>query len=511
MLAAWLLGAALAAEEAGEGEPPRVLVSSLQARNEGAEKVAALVESFLVERLSRRETLETLRVEDAPEFADYDARTYMDACPTGEYVGCTLVVGDRADAAWAITGAVLVTVGTTRVDIDILDIRGSRVAVSFSSDLEGGEDEAFAAGVARVLVAAIAGEIGREEDIRDRPAEAGEDHDGEPKADKGAISRELDALQRELGAFSVSLRQGGRRIARPEFTAEDLAKASQTDATKAWERLGMTPAEYLRYRNSGLPLSAWRTRQAGRRFQLLARAGAGWINGPVKTRYYGRRVRDATTLADLDVYGEQAVESGSTGTALVNVAFGIHPAVEVEGLLGMSGGSFASKIYADEVLGQEASVSPEWSEAGTECTYGGLGVAATFLPALKYHPSAGIGLVVMRGTTAKDAIAQAEEAVPTPLFDAATLVQAQVFVGGSIELGQHVGLFARVPVTVLLSGGEAQSQRDMPGGQPVLEGLETSAGPSAVGGGVVAGIEIRLFGAREQDGPREIEDLDGGL
>jgi hypothetical protein len=506
MLAAWLLGVTLAAAETDEDARTRVLVSELQARNEGAKKVAALVESFLVERLSRRQSLETLRVEDAPDFKDYGARTYMEACPTGEYVGCTLVVGDRADAAWAITGSVLVTVGSTRVDIDILDIAGSRVAVSFSSEIQGGQDEEFAAGVARVLVAAIKGEIGREEDIRDRPGEHHEDDGAD--VDKDAVSRELDALQRELGEFAISLRRSNQRIPRPEFTEEDLEKAAQTDATKPWERLGMTPAEYLRYRNSELPLSAWRVRQAGRRFQLLARAGGGWINGPVKTRYYGRRVREETTLQDLDIYGEQAVESGSTATGLVNVGFGIHPAVEVEGFLGMSGGSFSSKIWADEVQGQESSIAPEWSEAGTECTYGGLGAAVTFFPGLKYHPAAGLGLVVMRGTTAKTAIDQAEAVVPTPLFDAATLVQAQVFVGGAVELGKNVGLFARIPVTVLLSGGEVQRRRDTPGGEPVLEGLEQSAGPSAVGGGVVAGVEIRLFGAREQDGPREFEEIE---
>ena len=139
-----------------------VLVSSLQARNSESVGLASLVENFLAQELDKHPDIDVLRIEETPAFQDYPARTYMEGCPPGEIAGCTFVIAERAGAELAVTGTVQALVGGTKVTIEILDIGTARSLISFQSELEAGNDEAFAEGVAKVLVAAISGEVGQE-------------------------------------------------------------------------------------------------------------------------------------------------------------------------------------------------------------------------------------------------------------------------------------------------------------------------------------------------------------
>lgn len=477
--------------EEDNGEAVSVLVSSLQARNDSAEKLASLIENFLASKLTEQPTLKVMRVEDTPRFQDYDARVYMDSCPPGDIVGCTLLLGERGEAAWAVTGTVQALVSGTKVDIDIIDINGSRVAVSFTSELDSGKDEAFAEGVAKVLVAAIAGEVGQETDIR---KSGGEEEEESDPADKAAVARELQQLAKELGGFDVVVRRTDTHVERSTFTAADLAEKMDTEGQKPWDRLKMTPGEYLRYKNSGLVLEDWRKRQAGRKFQLLIRGGGGFFNGPVDGHYYGRKALDGETLTALDSYSEESTESGSSGTGVLGLAFGIHPLVDVGVFGGAVGGKYTRLIDTTEVVDQ-VHVAAEPVEEGNVSYFGGGEVTVALLPTIKYRPMFGAGVMVMQGTTIADHVDPTS--FDLPVFDPATLILADVFVGGELELTPNIDIFVKLPVTVLVGGETVQSKRTTVD-KPVLTALDKSAGANSVGAALLGGIQVRLFGAKVQ-------------
>lgn len=484
-----LLSALLLVSSALGADRVPVLVSALQPRNEESEQLAVLIEAFVAEKLADRPELQLLRVEDAPAFEDYSARVYIDSCPPGDIVGCTFVIGERVEAAWAVTGSVKSLVKGTTVDIDIVDMAGSRVAVSFRSELESGRDEAFAEGVARVLVAAIAGEVGREVDIRKGP-----DEEPDP-ADDEAVARELEALSDELGAFTTTLRRSNTAIERPRLTEADIAERSEEEGSKPWERLGMSATDYLRYKNSNLDLPTWRQRAEGRRFQIMLRAGGGYMNGPVDMKYYGRyAVQGVQTV---DAYAAQSVESGSNGVGVLSLGFGVHPMVDVAVQVGLAGGSFSYVISQEVVDAPVGDLDPQVQ--GQSNLLAGARVTFAPMPAANFRPTAGLGAYWMQGSTIAEIIIPPDELAqfgPMPTWN------VEVFGGGEARIADALDLWLQVPVSFLVGGDRVvESQATT---VPSLEGIKTPTGAAAVGVSVLAGVQVRLFGSK----PRESSALD---
>lgn len=471
-----------------------VFVSSFQPRNDESRELAALIEAFVAEKLQDRRDLQVLRVEDSPAFEDYSARVYMDSCPPGDIVGCTFVMGGRVSAAWAVTGSVQSLLRGTRVDVDIVDINGARVAVSFRSELESGRDEAFAEGVARVLVAAIAGEVGAEEDIRRKDGEEGE-AEGEP--DKEAVAAELSALQKELGEFTTTIRRSNVSLGKPRLTEEDIAEKSTEEGSKPWERLGMGPGDYLRYRNSGLDLPTWRERAEGRRFQLIIRASGGYINGPVDAEYTGRYAVDG--LQTVDAYSSQTLVSGSSGTGAVEFAFGVHPLVDVGARVGVAGGNFNYLISQESTEEIDDGRAPETVQTQHSNLIVGLRANAVLLPTSSIRPTFGVGGYWMQGSGIADHIIPPDELAR---FPAQASWHLEVYGGAEVRISDVLDFYAQVPVSFLLDDGENQEERYSP--VPSLEGIETPASPTAIGVAATVGLQVRLFGSK----PRETSALD---
>lgn len=487
-----LLSAAFAADT-----ETTVLVSSLQPRNPESVGLASLVENFLAQELDEHPGVSVLRVEDTPPFADYPARTYMDGCPPGEIVGCTQIVGERGNARLAVTGTVQQLVGATKVTIEILDIENSRSVISFQSELESGNDEAFAEGVAKVLVAAISGEIGKERDIRNLDGE----EPTEPIDDE-AVRRQLAELSRELGGVTTTMTRSDRTIERPAYTLDDLAAKMEGEGTKPWERLGMAPAEYLRYKNSGLSLWEWRKKAIGRKGQLLVRPMAGFASGPYSGTYYGRWAYDTTTgtLDVVDAYSAQAVQTGSGGVVGASVAWGLTPYLDVGVVGGVTLGTFTVDLN-QETVGQPAQ-APEPESYVQTTLFVGPRVQATLMPVSSLRPSFGASILFLRGRTVLD-----PESVPDDLtlFSPPALFAAEVFVGGEARLSDRVDLTLQVPVQVRLAGEVFASDRN-----GIVEVLEVSPPTSAgvVGAGVVLGLQVRLFGAKPQEATR-YDEMEG--
>ncbi len=489
------LTSAFSGARAAEPTPETtILVSSLQARNAEATGLASLVENFLAQELERHPRFDVLRVEDTPDFQDYAARTYMDGCPPGEVVGCTQIIGERAKAAFAVTGTVRSLVGGTKVQIEILDIRGGRSLIRFESELEAGADEAFAEGVAKVLVAAIDGEIGKEHDIRFDGEDAPEPMDDE------AVRQQLSELQREMGSVTAVITRSDRAIERPTYTLDDLAEKMEGEGTKPWERLDMKPAEYLRYKNSGLELFQWRERAIGRQGQLLLRPTVGFASGPYSGTYYGRVAYDVVSgsLGVVDVYAAQAVQTGSGATFGASVGYGLSPVIDVGATIGVTTGSWTVDI-AQETVGQTAS-APQPETTGQTTLVVGPRVTATFFPVLPIRPTVGGSVLIMRGRTAMDAESTPEGIV----FEPSVLVAGEAFVGGEARISKRVDIFVQVPLQVRLAGTVFDEFRD-----GLAEEVEPRP-PSAAGvvsAGVVAGLQIRLFGSKPKDSSR-FDDMD---
>jgi hypothetical protein len=480
---------------AQDDEIPVVLVSSLQARNDAARGLASVVEGALAQAIDKQAGILTRRVEDAPDFDDYSARIYMQSCPAGDTVGCTLVVGERANATLAVTGSVQALARTNRVQIDILDIANARVLVSFQSEVEDVEDPAFADGVANVVLAAARGEIGEEKDIRG----GAETEDGDGVSDE-EWAKQLNQLTGEMGGVTVVEGQN-RRIARPEFTVEDIAEKMKSEAQKPWERLGMSPAEYLRFKNSGLALYEWRQGSRGRQGQVVLRPLAGVYNGPVNTAYYARYAQD-DNFDVIDAYGAQAMQTGTAGAFGGTVGYGLAPVLEVGVEGAVTTGSFQSDIFGGTLEDLEKTTATEIEpDQASSWWLGAYALVAPF-PMAAFRPDGGAGLLFFQGQGSKQHIDATATGVPA--FDGSNLVLAELFVGGEARLSKHLDVCLKLPVHLRVAGDATQSIHE-PKGDVVQATAPKEAG--AVAAGVLLGIQVRLGGKKVEE-TRLIEELD---
>lgn len=483
-----LLAAAWAAE------PVPVLVSGLQPSAPAATGLAALLEGYLAQLLADEPDVLVRRVEEAPPFPDYDARVYIDGCPPGNIEGCTLVIGDRVQARYAITGSVLPLAVGSRVRISILDITDSRVVVTFRTDVAPGEDHAFADSVVKVMRAVVAGQIGSPDDIRDQnsPME-GEDGAVERGTD-AEIAAQLAELSPELAAAADVATQPRGSIERPNYTLEDLENVSD-EGLAPWAQVGLSPGQYLRYRNSRLQLFEWKKRAMGHQFQLLLRVEGGWWRGPTGGLYYNRHAYD-TQLTVVDSYTALAAQTHGAPTAGGEVAFGLLPSLDIGFAAGASTGSLLIDIAADG--------SAEGAEQTTTVYPGrvwfGPRLEAAFLPAGVIHPAIGAGATITRTPSVAKYVELPEYAAALP---PGMLVYGSVWPGVQVRLADALDFYARIPVDFLLAGDPVVEERDTTTSAlvPTAPMSDTSLAVS-----VLVGLQVRLFGRTPENGPVEANE-----
>lgn len=462
--------------------PVPVLVSAFQAANPEAAGLATLLEQYLARALGSESTIVVRRVEDAPAFADYSARVYMEGCPPGDAVGCALVIGDRAEARYAVTGTVLPLVGGARVQISIIDIEGSRVAVAFRQDVETGGDEALAEAVVKVIVAVAAGKLGAPDDIRDAGSEVEGPDGAVARASNAELATQLAELAPELGAAGDILTEPPRSIQRRVYTAADLAQNSE-EVSQPWDLVGLTPGAWLRYKNSGLTLEDWRTRAMGHQLQLLLRAEAGWWRGPVDTLYYNRHAYDPS-LTIIDSYSAEAARMRGVPTGGGEVAFGLLPSLDVGCAVGWAPGSLLVDIAAE---GDDAGAA-DTTTVYPGAVWWGPRVEAALFPAGNLHPVIGVGATLVRTPRVDHLVALPEYADPLP---SSWLVYGTVWPGVQVRLSRSVDFFARIPIDLLMAGDTVQETRVTT--QASLVPTPPTADAN-IGVGAQAGIQVRLFG-----------------
>ena len=469
-------------------EPTRVFVSEFQASNKEAESLAALMSGFLSSQLAEHEQLVSIPVSAAPDFGEYSAQVYLLSCPPGEYLGCAYVVGDRVDARYAIAGTVDARTSGSLVHVTIIDVWNSREALAFDAELGLGDDQAFAEGVAEILVAVIEGRQGRHDDIREFDDPAVEE---QARADAELASRQLAALAAEIGDVTTLTSRGGGEIDRPEYTVEDLEQEARTDARPAWETLGMTAGEYIKYKNSGLTVPQWRELAAGRRHQLIVRVGGLVAQGPWSSSYRGWYTIDSNTFEVLEAKAWQTrVNSTGTGGTLW-VGFGVHPLVEVDVGVGAVTGRYAMHIQK-EVVGDEPVVR-DGKDFGAPNWLVGARVVGAPMPTSTLRPQLGVGFTFVLGEgTAQNEIPGSGTTLPT--FSGNHLLLVQALPGTEVSLSDNLDLYLVVPLSAVVAG---QPLRTWSGDAVTPGSLQTYEDPAAApifSAGVEAGFAVRVGG-----------------
>lgn len=471
-------------------EPAPVLVSGFQPASTEAVGLAALLEGYLAVALEGDASIRLLRVEDTPPFEDYDSRVYIDGCPEGDIIGCTTVIAQRAAVAFAVTGTVRVVDGTISVDLAVLDIGANRVAVQFQSELPEGDDKAFAEAVVKVLVAAVNGEIGQDVDIRDN-------EDAPVARDNSALARQIEELQDELGAAQVELSRPERSLPRTEYTVEKLSEDMQGEGLKPWERLDMRPGDYLRYKNSGFSLVEWRRRAVGRAGQILLRPTVGFVSGPVDGGYYGAFGVD-DTLAVVDSWSAQSIQSGRGVEAAFGAGYGILPFLE----LGVEGGIWSGH-FSIEVKQQQIGDFEEPSEPMSYqqvSGYGGLRAIVAPFPVLPVRPRLGVGVDFAAGRSSTHFLQLPPELTT---FSARSMLLGKLLVGGEARINRRVDFVLDVPLTLVAS---TLTDTARVSDQEVVDPVVPTPA-SAVGWGIRAGLQIRLLG-KDTESTSLLDEMD---
>ncbi len=475
----------------------RVFVSEFQPADEGSAAFAALLRSYLAGALLEIEGLDVVEVEQAPDFGEHSALVYLQSCPPGDFIGCALVVGQRVEADYAVTGTVAETARGNRVDISVIDVPDSREALAFSLDVEVGDDQVFIGGVVDLLLAVIEGETGISEDVRDT----------EDRAAREAAQREMNAelatqlaeLKGELGDVSGVESLGDRRIDRPRYSLEDLSEDFESEGSKPWDRVGMTPSEYLRYKNSGMSLSAWEQASMGKRGKVFLRAGGGFTRGPVDSRYYARYALESAALSTVESYAWQSAVTGSGLSAGAWAGYGLLPSLEIDLGGGLMSGRFGVEVFQDIVSRSDPAdpsspyeITLEDEREGEQFDvfgfWTGARVLAGLFPVSAVRPLIGGGM-----TYTFTAALPVQLPSDVPSFPAGTLLQAQVLGGVEASAGKRLDFYAAIPVAFLVGGRVSQSASD---GLEVLENTEPIPSLGLVSASVELGVAVKLFGAK---------------
>lgn len=474
-----------------------VLVSQFQARNDAATAIASLLEGYLAQELDDVDRVEVRRIDDMPDFNEGSSRLYLESCPPGEIAGCTYVVGQRGGVDWAVTGTVKSVAAGSKVTVEILDVGSGTVVTSFTAELQNGKDEEFAAGVAKVLAAAVSGQFA-ERDIRE-----GDEEPDARELSKDEVARQLAELSEELGDVSASISEPNRKIEKPEYTLDDLSEDAEGE-TKPWDRLKMSPSEYLRYKNSGIPLMEWRERAMGRHGQLLLRANLGLINGPYSSSYYGRYGYADGTTDIVDGYGALwSVSSTGVGVGL-GAAYGINPWLDVGVDVGWGSGNYHLDLVQDGGESGLDNVNPyDFNQGNLMITPRATGV---FMPTSRVRPLASLGVTLVDPVMAPSRVDGLPPAVP--VFEGESQLLGLIDIAGGVELGvsKQVDFVVRAGASVLAFGKTQRQLRQ--GSVPVMEetSLVKPQAPNGIGGFFLASLQFRALGKDPEPLPYDYED-----
>jgi len=435
-------------------------------------------------------------INEVPAVGDLAAVDYAESCPPGEYVGCAFVLGEAGRVSLAVAGVVSPGEdGRVVAEIHVVDIPQSADLVSFVGDYDPTIDQvSFATTVASVVLAAAEGKVKAGGDIRAAAPvlDAG-------RAEKQVAARQLDQLSKEIGGSDEVGDKNLGEFVREKYTMDDMATDMQTDGSKPWERVGMTPQEYLRYKNSGLNLIEWRQRQLGRKGQVLVRGMVGYGKGPTDGDYYGRQARSATNVSDIvETYAWHSMVDGSSPRAGLEVAYGVIPELELGLQMGITSGRYTVDIQT-VTEGQYSNPNTPDELSNRSIWYGAQALYAPF-PVFPARPVVGLSFTTLKGRSV-DQFYDIGDSLPP--FERPTSARLGFILGGEARISDNVDFFLHAPLHFVVGG---QSGDELHQGAGVLNTNQAAKPLSSAYAGVQAGVQVRFLGAELERQPSDFDE-----
>lgn len=467
-----------------------LLVSPIQPLDEALGQRAAELERELRVRLEQVVLLVDIEEVESFRVQGYDARTYVQACPSGEYTGCALVVGQRAAADWVVGGTLtplpddLFGTGPQQVlEIHFVDVRASRELLAFGVVVGGNTDDADVLDQVASVFGRIVDGAFEEIDIRgsiEDPKVAAQLERARAKV----VAESLDQLEQAIG--SIERPEVLREVQPPRITRRELVETyADRDDTAPWERLSMTEQQYVRFRNSGRSLEEWRRRLRGRTGQVVIRAGFGTGGGPWGVNHEGQYLIgfDDQTQAfrTLEVVQHQELTRSPSTSFEGEVAVGLLPFLDV----GFSVVSRSGKVtfrFDQETEGEPSFVAPI---SGTNAQTFQLGPRLTLAPLpmqpVRPHVALGVSFWRGRGVPPDNEAFVRLEPPRTALLTVAPGVEASV--------GKQLDVFLRAVVDSRVAGRTLDERRE---GPELLLEPPVPTGDPGLGIAVQAGVQVRL-------------------
>lgn len=455
-----------------------------QAEALSEELLAALSESNLV-----------VGIEDIAPFEDYGADIYLEACPPGNYLGCVYVLADRGEADWGVGGELRSTEQGLQATISFLDVAEARVVFAFSATVGEQSQAAFVDGVAQTMSWLLSG-AADSEDLRGEVEDAREAWEA-GRLENADIARMLEGLEEDLGAM---LEVGRMTIDPPRLTVADLARYQEDDARNPWDLVGMNQAQYLRYRNSGMHLEAWRELAFGRARSVVLRAAGGLGSGPYEHAYDVRYVLGLVdgVYTELEIATRQELRNGTGGMGLFELGFGILPWLEVDATLKLRSGRF-SYFQHQEVQGDNNTLLKEPTDVPISSRQFGGRLVLAPMPTYLLRPTLGAGLSLWQGARVEETWGVPDFA---PTFGTPSLVVFETSPGIELDPGGPVLLFARADIGLAFGTRQWEAHE----GQDLLQNPVSPVGSSPLGVDVLAGLAVVLGPIGGVPEPRIEED-----
>jgi hypothetical protein len=410
----------------------------------------------------------------------YDAYSYMGACPPGQYLGCSFVVGGKAAVEWAISGVAVASEGGINIELSIMDIENTEMALEIDLTVDEESKRMLAEGITAIMARVVAG------------AAVATDVRGEISDEKAAIlaatleaqkmAEGLEAMESELGDVERLEIDRIRKVTR--LSKEDLDRMEDREDGTPWNQLEMSRSEYRRYKISGMDLGSWRARANGRSLQVLARVGFSAGAVPYYQVFDGRYALSNTDLSRVEVAEIHEAKTGPSSLVELELGFGVHKFVELVGVVGFQMSGFDYRIH-QEVMGQVAVLKDPTTQLVQTMI---VGARMNVVPMASYgfRPTIGVGITSWEGTALSSVVAAPNYIEP---IDPPSRVMLQLLPGFETSAGNFVNVYARTVLDISVGGSGYVEFQD---GAAALSERPVPSGEYGIGASIQGGIQLRL-------------------
>lgn len=503
-----------------------VLIAPFESQDSEADALAQRMPAILGVELEPDPDLQVLDPADIPDIGDTSAALYLEICPPGQLEGCSYVVGEAGDAAYAILGTVRTLdpepspapadredplepppepVIERLVSLRILDVKFYNEVLSVELVHTADTEDSFADAVLLMMQDAASGWVGGEVDIRSTAMTFEDD-----PVNKDEAAQELADLSHELGEVedqgAATSTSAPRQEERP---LRSLAELRAQEDPSTWKQLGISDRAYLAWWNSGWDFASWSRRLDGRRGQLMLRGHAGLGVGPTHALYYGRDVwRDGTVHEE--IYATHELATGLGSHVGLSAGYGILPSLELELGAGREGGRYQVDVrYVFNPGGDEAPHTVTDDPQGTPQVW--IGARWVPMPAATLRPVVGLGAAWWFSHALDESEVPLQE---LPSFTAPVLTSLRGLVGAELRLSDRLDLLVQAPIHLVLAGHDPATYDDLriDGADYGLQDKREPGTPLPLAASLQLGAQVRLGRTkakahRPQDFDEELDDL----